>query len=213
MPRTRARVRPRPRPRATGAPANVPAVVGRHAILAVVVAGAGAAGASAATGDPRLELNLAFGRQVVHATPGSSCLDGRGATAGGRGRAGRCVDAKYPLRTQGELVLAPRKQLRMRAGAPVVAAEVRLLAEGYASDPPVFEATATRNARDRRRFRVVLPRRLPCARVADVVVRYPSGVANFWAAVRTPRCVAVEPDDDAEDSRSGAGSGDERARG
>jgi hypothetical protein len=174
---------------------RIAAVVGRNTILAVLVAGAGAAGASAAAGEPRLELNLAFGRQVVHATPGSSCLDGRRAAAAGRGRGGRCVDARYPLPTAGELVLAPRKQLRMRAGAPVVEAEVRLLAEGYASDPPAFEATAVRQARDRRRFRIALPRRLPCARIADVVVRYADGVANFWAAVKTPRCVRVDPDD------------------
>lgn len=182
------------RPAALGV--NVVFVVGRNAIVAVLVVGVTAVEASAATSDPRLDLNVAFGRQVVHATPGSSCLSGR---SGGRGRDGRCVDAKYPLRTSGQLVLAARKQLRMRAGAPVVEAEVRLLAQGYASDPAVFEAKAVRQARDPRRFRLTLPRRLPCATIADVVVRYADGVANFWAAVKTPRCVRVDPDDEDED--------------
>jgi hypothetical protein len=187
-------------------------VVGRNAILAVLVAGVGAVGAAAATSDPRLELNVAFGRQLVHATPSSSCLSGR---QGGRGRDGRCSDAKYPLRTAGRLVLAPRKQLRMRTGAPASEVEVRLLAEGYASDPPVFERTAVRQARDPQRFRLSLPRRLPCAAIADVVVRYPGGVVSFWAAVKTPRCVRVEPQDEeeADDSRSGRRGRDQRTRG
>ena len=148
--------------------------------MTTLILGALATTAPAAGDDPRLRLHVAGAGKVAQATPGSYCLsDGQQAI---------CSDAAYPLRTTGRTSLVGGRTRRVRSGAVPKQVHLRLLANRRLSDRAVFEADLTPLDRDPRRFVLRLPKRLRCARIADVFVRYPDGDADFWAAVTVPGC-------------------------
>jgi hypothetical protein len=155
--------------------------------IAILAVAATAAAAPAAGTDPRLILDTAFGSQVVRATAGSYCL--RTPRPDGTAQ-GLCADSIYPLRTRGSLTLAGGGALRLVFGGRPTSVHLKLLRSRNPADASaVIETRLAPVHGNRHRYRLRLPRRLPCAVIADVFVRYADGDADFWTALRTPHCV------------------------
>jgi hypothetical protein len=149
-------------------------------LLTILICGAILMAARALADDARLVLHVAGAGKVVQATPGSYCLTSEGKPV--------CANGAYPLQTAGRTILRPGRTLRIRSAMAPASVHLRLLAHRRLSDPAVLEADLAPLNGDPRRFLLRLPKRIPCARIADVFVRYPDGDADFWAAVVVPGC-------------------------
>lgn len=157
----------------------------RTAMLATVAIALVAATAPAAGTDPRLRLDVALGDQAIRATSGSYCLQ---TPLPGGVSSGVCADSAYPLKTRGRLTLKAGGTLRLTFGGRPTSVRLRMLRGTDLQSTVVLKRILVPYRGDRRRYRLRLPQRLRCARIADVFVRYADGDADFWAAVRAPRC-------------------------
>lgn len=130
-------------------------------------------------------VTVAVGETHTVATEGTTCTTHR--PDGSLG--GQCTDVAYPLPMHGSVTLKPRRRLRLAfAGRPssvVIILRLRRVPESRS----VYAAAAGVDSRNHHRFKALLPRRLPCAALLDILARGPAGETDYWARIHTPGCV------------------------
>ena len=130
-------------------------------------------------------VTVAVGNEHTHASAGTSCTS----STGSDGRpTNQCTDVSYPLPTKGYVTLKPKRRVRMVFQGHVSSVIIVLRAKAVPEGQSVYAATAGRDSRNSHRFKLLLPARLPCARILDILARAPGGNTDYWTAIRTPGC-------------------------
>jgi hypothetical protein len=153
-------------------------------LAAALLAGLAAPAPAAAPVAPKLVVT-AGGSHAV-ATAGARCkptprADGSPAV--------KCTSDRYPLATHGHVTLRPRRRVLLRFDRRISSIQVRLLHAATTNPSTVYAARPGQDGRDRRRYVLRLPRRIPCAAILDAfVVRTDGSDVDYWVRVRTPGC-------------------------
>jgi hypothetical protein len=89
----------------------------------------------------------------------------------------------------GSVTLKARRRLRMVFEGHVTSVVIILRLKRKADSRSVYAANAGMDSRNHHRFKALLPSRIPCAALLDMLARSAAGETDYWVRIHTPGCV------------------------